>query len=170
MWWLERAARALALAGLIGLAACQVRPLYAPAATGAGPAAELPAIDVDEPLSREEQVFRNELLFDLRGGPEGEGPRYDLVYRLTIRENPILIERGSGVPNAHQLTGGVSFLVKDKATGASLFGASVTAADSYNRSSQSFTNIRSRRDAEDRLAKSLAELARARLAAFFATR
>ena len=41
-----------------------------------------------------------------------------LIYRLTIREQEILIERSTGTPNAYQLTGGVSFLVKEIATGA----------------------------------------------------
>lgn len=171
MWWPElRLAPAAALAlALIGLAACQVRPLYAPTSSEAGPVADLPAIQIDQALSREEQVYRNALIFELRGGDAGASPRYNLIYRMTLREQPILIERGTGTPNAYQLTGGVSFLLKDAATGASLFGASVTAADSYSRSSQNFANIRARRDAEDRLATALAELTRARLAAYFAT-
>ena len=164
-----RLARIAVLACLIGLAGCQVRPLYSSAGGEPGPQADLPAIAVDEPETREEQVFRNALLFGLRGGDEGEPPRYDLIYRLTIREQAVLIERGSGTPNAYQLTGGVSFLVKDVATGTSLFGSSVTSATSYSRSSQNFANLRARRDAEDRLAKALADLTRARLAAYFAS-
>ena len=162
-------ARALALACLIGVTGCQVRPLYSATPTEAGPQADLPAISVAAPITREEQVYRNELLFRLRGGSAGEAPRYNLVYRLTIREQAILIERGSGTPNVYQLTGGVSFLVKDAATGESLFGSSVTSINSYSRSSQNFANIRARRDAEDRLAKALADLTRARLTAYFAT-
>ncbi len=46
-----------------GLSGCQIRPLYATSAGEAGPQADLPAIAVDEPVSREEQVFRNALLF-----------------------------------------------------------------------------------------------------------
>ena len=169
MSWPRQLAQAVALAALVGLAACQVRPLYATSPAGIAPQAELPAISIDPAVSREEQVFRNALLFNLRGGSAGEQPRYSLVYRLTIREQPILIERGTGLPNAYQLTGGVSFLIKDVGTGRSLFGANVTAADTYTRSTQSFATIRARRDAEDRLAKSLAELTTARLAAYFAT-
>ena len=95
-----------------------MRPLYCAGPDRAGPQADLPAISVDEPVSREEQVFRNALLFGLRGGGEGDPPRYDLIYRLTIREQEILVERVTGTPNAYQLTGGVSFLVKEIATGA----------------------------------------------------
>jgi LPS-assembly lipoprotein len=171
MWWPSRAAlRGLALAAaLLAAAGCQVRPLYAPGPGESGPQADLPAIVVDQPVSRQEQVFRNALLFAMQGGHGGEAPRYQLIYRLTIREQEILVERDTGTPNAYQLTGGVSFLVKELATGRSLYGSSVTAIDSYTRSSQNFANIRAKRDAEDRLAEALAELANARLAAYFAT-
>ena len=161
---------AIALAlGLAGLAGCQVRPLYSSGSGVPGPQADLPAISVDEPVSREEQVYRNELLFGLRGGGAGQPPRYALTYRTTVREQGLAVERGTGTPNAYQLIGGSSFLLKDAGTGRSLFGSSVTAVASYTRSSQNFANIRARRDAEDRLATSLAQLTQARLAAFFAT-
>jgi LPS-assembly lipoprotein len=171
MWLLERrfAFLVVALAALFALAACQVRPLYATSPVEAGPQADLPAIDVQPPGSRAEQVYRNSLLFGLRGGGEGAESRYRLVYRMTIREQAALVERGTGTPNVYHLTGGVSFLLKDTATDESLFGASVTATDSYTRSSQSYANIRAKRDAEDRLAQALAQLTQARLAAYFAT-
>ncbi len=170
MSWASRVPAGLLLGLLLlGLAACQVRPLYAPSGLERGPMADLPAIAVDAPLTRQEQAFRNALLFGLRGGGAGEPSRYTLAYRLTIREQEIAVERGTGIPNAYQLTGSLSFLVKDIATGASLLGASVTAVDSYTRSSQNYATLRARRDAEDRLGATLANLTQARLAAWFAT-
>jgi LPS-assembly lipoprotein len=158
---------ALALALVLG--ACTVRPLYAPTSTEAGPQVDLPAIVVDPSTTRPEQTYRNALLLALRGGGEGTDARYKLAYRMTISVIGIAIERHTGVPNAYQLNGGVSFLLKDSATGESLFGASVTSTDSYTRSSQNFANTRANLDAEDRLAKTLAQLTTARLAAYFAT-
>jgi LPS-assembly lipoprotein len=160
---------ALLFPALLGLAGCQVRPLYATAPGRPGPQADLPAIDVANSGTRIEQVYRNALLFGLRGGGEGAPARYKLVYRMTVREQELSVERNSGTPNLYQLTGGVSFLLKDAATDASIFGASVTQIDSYTRSSQSYSNIRARLDAENRLATSLAGLTLARLAAYFAT-
>ena len=103
----------------------------------------------------------------------GTWPRQNLRgqvhFRLSRKLQPgaaIVLSLGG---ERFQLTGGVSFLVKDVATGTSVFGASVTALDTYTRSSQNFSNMRARRDAEDRLAKALAELTQARLAAYFAT-
>ncbi len=61
---------AVALAALVGLAGCQVRPLYATGPGEAGPQADLPAISVQDPTTRIEQVYRNALLFALRGGGE----------------------------------------------------------------------------------------------------
>jgi DNA polymerase-3 subunit delta len=150
------------LATLLALPACTVRPLYAPAGSEAGPQADLPAISIAEPVSRVEQVFRNTLVFALRGGAAVEAPRYQLAFRLTIREREIAVERDSGTPNAYQLSGDAAFLLKDMATGASLFGANVTATSSYTRSSQNFANLRARRDAEERLAETLAQFAQAR--------
>jgi len=170
MWWRERGpVCALAFVALTGLAGCQLRPLYATAPTAPGPQAELPAISVEPPTDRIEQVYRNALLFGLRGGGEAPEPRYNLIYRMTVASQGIAVERGTGTPNAYQLTGGVSFLLKDPISGDSVFGASATSVDTYTRSSQDYSNIRAQRDAEDRLAKVLAELTQARLAAYFAT-
>jgi LPS-assembly lipoprotein len=166
---LSQVARLGFVLGALTLAACTVRPLYSAGPTGPGPQADLPAIAIDPPENREEQVYRNALLFTLRGGGDGDSPRYGLIYRLTIRQQEIAVERGTGTPNAYQLIGSVSFLMKDSTTGESVFGASVTASDTYARSSQNFANIRARRDAVDRLMKTLADLTQARLAAYFAT-
>ncbi len=168
MSWLSRTPT-LIIALALAVGACTVRPLYSSGPGGVGPQADLPAIAVDTPDTREEQVYRNALLFALRGGGEGDAPRYTLTYRITIREQEIAVERGTGVPNAYQLTGGASFLLKDSASGASLFGAGVSASSTYARSSQIFSNVRAERDAVDRLARTLAELTQARLAAYFAT-
>ena len=171
MSWVERGiVCALSLILALGLAGCQVRPLYADAPGAAGPQADLPAVSVESPGSRVEQVYRNALVFGLTGGGEAAGARYALTYRMTINTRGIVTERGTGTPNAYLLAGSVSFLLKDNASGESTFGANVTATDSYTRSSQDFSNIRGLRDAEDRIAKALAELTQARLAAFFATR
>lgn len=171
MSWAERRIIcALSLILVLGLAGCQVRPLYANAPGASGPQADLPAISVEAPGDRIEQVYRNALLFGLTGGGDAADARYALTYRMTINTRGIVTERDTGTPNAYLLSGSVSFLLKDNASGESAFGANVTATGSYTRSSQDFSNIRGRRDAEDRIAKTLAELTQARLAAFFATR
>ena len=168
---LVRKIRVLAFTGAVALAlcACTIRPLYSGGPTGVGPQADLPAIAIDVPVTREDQVFRNALNFDLRGGGEGAPIRYHLSYRLVIREREVGVERRTGTPSAYQLEGSVSFLVEDTNTGAQVVGANVTAIDSYNRVTQDFANVRARRDAEDRLLTTLAQLTQTRLAAYFST-
>ena len=79
MWLRKRAGLGARRArALVGLGGCTVRPLYATGAGERGPQADLPAINVQEPTTRTEQVFRNTLLFGLRGGADGADTRYGL--------------------------------------------------------------------------------------------
>ncbi|MYZ46836.1 hypothetical protein E4O86_03785 [Rhizobiales bacterium L72] len=167
MSWLRPLA---ALAVTLALAGCQVRPLYATPPDGVGAAQALPAIAVDPPLNRPEQVFRNRLLFGLRGGGEGAANAYSLGYRLILGEAALGVEPVTGTPASYQIIGNLSFILKDARTGAALVQDRVTSMASFNRSTQDFANIRARRDAEDRVSETLAELVEVRLAAFFAER
>ena len=170
MWSPSRLAGLLAAAFVLFAAGCQIRPVYAPGPSGASPQSALPAIAVEAPATRIEQVFRNALLFGLRGGGDGAPPAYALGFRMLVVEQPLAIEPVTGTPAAYQILGSVAFIVRDSGTGAVLFEDRTTSVASFNRSSQNFANIRARRDAEDRLADSLARLVETRLAAFFATR
>ena len=71
MWSFERRLRvgAILLLASVSLAACNVRPLYAPdAGAGSGEMTQiLASIHVSEPDSRVEQVLRNALMFRLYG-------------------------------------------------------------------------------------------------------
>src|SRR4051812_33724483 len=71
----------VALAALFALGGCTIRPLYATTAGESGPQADLPAIDVQTPTTRAEQVFRNNLLFGLTGGADAPNARFGLIYR-----------------------------------------------------------------------------------------
>ena len=73
---LRRGALLLAIAGL--LAACQVRPVYAPlgsSVAGGKPAmvTELASIAIEAQTDRVPQVLMNELIFQLRGGSGAGG-------------------------------------------------------------------------------------------------
>ncbi len=167
MSWL----RLICLVGVaLAVSACQVRPLYAPTPDGVGALQALPAIEVDGPSSRPEQVFRNALIFAMRGGGEGAPARYRLNFRVNLAEQELGIEPITGTPASYQLRGSVSFVLRDAASDAVLIQDSATAVASYNRSTQNFANIRARRDAEDRVAESLAQLVHVRLASLFAER
>ena len=167
-------ARRTALAGValaLGLSACQVRPLYGSAPEGGTPVrAALPAISVDEPETRPEQVFRNALLFGFTGGGAEASPLYRLEFRMVLTEQPLGVEPITGTPTFYQLSGRVAYLLEEIGTGNVLLTADAAATASYNRSSQAFANVRATRDAEDRVANALARQVETRLATYFATR
>ncbi len=165
--WPGVAGLVLAVALLTG---CQIRPLYAPDASGLSAREQLPAIAVDEPVTRQEQVFRNALLFGLRGGGEAASPLYRMNYRMTFDVQQLAIEAVTGTPTSYQLNGRIAYIVEDAASGEALLVEEALAAASYNRSSQNFANLRAERDAEDRVATALARKVETRLATFFAAR
>lgn len=154
------------------LAACQVRPVYAPGFGGApGPVnAELASIDIDDADGRKEQVFRNALLYGIRGAGDGGQSLYKLNYRLIVDEDPLGVEEFTGTPRSYQVSGRVSFILDDLGTGKAILTDRVNAVASYDRSSQNFANSRARRDAEMRVSETLARLVQTRLAAYFAAR
>jgi len=158
---------ALALALLTG---CQVRPLYAPDASGVSARAQLPAIAVDEPATRQEQAFRNALMFGLRGGGEAASSLYKMNYRMTFDVQQLAIEAVTGTPTSYQVNGRIAYILEDAATGEALLVDEALATASYNRSSQNFANLRAERDAEDRVATTLASKVETRLATYFAAR
>lgn len=162
-----RAGLALAVALLSG---CQVRPLYAPDASGVSARSQLPAIAVDEPVTRPEQVFRNALLFGLRGGGEAASPLYRMNYRMILNVQQLAIEEVTGTPTTYQINGRIAYILEDATTGEALLVDEALATASYDRSSQNFANLRAERDGEDRVATVLASKVETRLATYFAAR
>jgi LPS-assembly lipoprotein len=152
------------------LAGCQVRPLYAPDASGVSARDQLPAIVVDAPVTRQEQVFRNVLLFGLRGGGEATSSLYQLNYRMTFDVQQQAIEKVTGTPTTYQIAGRIAYILENAATGEPLLVDEALATASYNRSSQNLANLRGERDAEDRMATDLAHIVETRLATYFAAR
>jgi LPS-assembly lipoprotein len=167
--WRTRAAVVLVAALTVAVAGCQVRPLYAPGPTGASVVQILPAIEIAPPTTRPEQIFRNSLLFRLRGGePEAASTNYIMNYQLRIGETRLAIEHISGTALALQLEGTLSTTVVDQATGRVIVQDRFRATASFDRSTQEFANVRARRDAEERIAHTLADRVAIRLASHFA--
>lgn len=157
------------------LSGCQVRPLYGDASgsgviSGSAVRESLNQIDVAEPRDRNEQVFRNALLFNLQGGNGGAETLYRMTYRLQVREQQIGLEKITGTPTSYQVQGQLSYLLEDAATGQVLMTDRVSAIASYDRSSQNFANLRASRDGENRVGNELARLVEIRLASYFASR
>ena len=183
MWSADRlnmkglALGALALAGAVLLAGCQVKPLYGDVSTSdsgavgvSGVRESLRQIDVVEPRNRNEQIFRNALLFNLQGGNGSGETLYRLTYRLQVREQKIALESITGTPTSYQVRGQLSYLLEDASTGAVLMTDRVSAVASYDRSSQNFANLRASLDGKERVGNELARLVEIRLSSYFASR
>lgn len=173
MQWTLRILRSPVLAILaIGvlLAGCNIRPVYGPN-SGYGVsdvAQELSAIAIDQAPDRVSQELRNRLIFTFNHGRSVAQKRYQLAFSLTESDDAIAIEERSGAPASYRLTVTVKFRLIDSQTNTAITAGTVRASASYDRSTQSFANIRARRDAENRAATTAADDITARLSTFFA--
>ncbi|WP_350335729.1 LPS assembly lipoprotein LptE [Coralliovum pocilloporae] len=160
----------------IGLAGCQVQPLYSSSGTSfssveAGTtSAELASIDVEKAEDRVELETRNALIFSLTGGDAPLDRRYTLQYRVQTTIANVGFDPNLSRQTAEQVTAYASFRLYDVTTGERLFQGKSTALASYDRSNQRFANVRARRDAENRAAKEIADDIRIKLATYFAGR
>jgi LPS-assembly lipoprotein len=168
---LQPAAIGLAAAGLLGVAACSVQPLYSNGPVGNSTVtgsigAELSMVSVKPATTRVGQEVRNRLLFLLYGGKaEPAAPRYTLTMVVSsISEASANIQvNEENEPTAAVERVRASYSLRDSngtvvATGDRQFAAS------YDVPRQEFAALRARIDAENRASRELAELLRLALA------
>lgn len=164
--------RSFLLIVLIGLAACQVRPLYLDETAIGGPAspvADLQSIAIDSPRDRVELALRNELLFLFRGdGSTVSDPRYRLRLITLVAKNTLAVELEEDLPSAVFLTVSSTFILSEDGSDRTLLTGQASAGASYDFSSNRFANVRAERDAEERAARIVAENINARVASYFA--
>ncbi len=163
---LRRSVVLLAVAGL--LAACQVRPVYAPAgspAVGGSPAiaTELASIAIEAQTDQVAQTLMNELIFQLRGGGALVAPKYRLHLIVTTRISDLAIRAREDIPVARLLSLTVTYTLTEIATGRVVTSDNVYTTATYDTSSQRYANVRAERDAGDRAARAAAADIRLRL-------
>lgn len=169
MWLSDLSRRGLVLAMAASLlAACQVRPVYAPAgslAAGERPAvaAELASIAVETQTDRIGQTLMNELIFQLRGGGALVTPKYRLHLILTTRVSDLAIRAREDIPVARLLSLTATYTLTEIASGRVITSDNVYTTASYDTSSQRYANVRAERDAGDRAARTAAADIRLRL-------
>lgn len=170
MWssdMLRRGVLLLAAAGF--LAACQVRPVYAPAGSavaGGNPAmvSELASIAIKGQTERVAQALINELIFQLRGGGALVEPKYRLDLILTTRVSDLAIRAREDIPVAKLVSLTATYTLTEVATRRVVTSDNVYATSSFDVSSQRYANVRAQQDAEDRAARAAAADIRLRLA------
>ncbi|WP_026791435.1 LPS assembly lipoprotein LptE [Pleomorphomonas oryzae] len=162
----RRSALLLAVVSLV--AACQVRPVYAPvgsSAMGDNPAmiTELASIAVEAQTDRIPQALMNELIFQLRGGSALVTPKYRLHLILTTRVSDLAIRASEDIAVAKLVSLTTTYTLTEIATGQVITSDNVYTTSSFDVTSQRYANVRAERDAEERAARAAAADIRLRL-------
>ena len=153
------------------LAACGTdgfRPLYGSASVGGANVAEkLSEVEVGKIPGRVGQVIRNELIFDTTGGA-GEQPakyRLDIAIRESVTSTMVR-QDGEAVSEVYNIDASFKLTRLDSKS-VELEGKSYARAG-YNRFRSIYSNVRARRSAEDRAARTISEDLKSRIAAYLA--
>ena len=161
--------KGVAAAALLPLGGC-FQPLYGTRTGGGEERVEqldvLRMIDITPGGDRPSQVFRNELIFLLRGGKDELPPKYRLDFRQVSRIAAVSVQVQADVPQSYilSLTNKFSFwnINQDKV----IFDGTSFAEASFSFSNQRFANTRALKDAQERAAKDVARDVRTRIIAF----
>lgn len=176
---LRRVALCAGLAAAMALGGCQVRPLYGSSTGDFGSqpspvAAELAAIDLESISSQyanddASRVLYNELTYRFERGAGSGAKKYRLKVLMDIGSSEVGVEQFSDVPSAYTTTMNSTFVLSDLATDETLMTGRAFKSASYDFSNQRFANTRAYRDAQERVAKAVADDIAARIAGYFAS-
>ncbi|MBL0403547.1 hypothetical protein JKG68_06170 [Microvirga aerilata] len=168
-------ARVALAAGLtLSLSAC-FRPLHGPTASGRSLQTELASIEVPErkwpgALANTGHYLRSELIYALNGSGSDTPKRYRLNLALSQSQSSPVVDSQIGTASSVIVGGTLTYTLTSLDGSTVITQGTATSTTSYDRFPQRFANIRAGRDAEIRLAKTLAEQVRTRLSATLATR
>ncbi|MGO9757152.1 MAG: ricin-type beta-trefoil lectin domain protein [Roseiarcus sp.] len=140
------------------------QPLYGEAAHP-GLTADMRAIAVDPIKDRIGHYLGNDLILDLNGTGAAPPPKYRLAVTTTIESETPTVSSQIQVANAATVTGIAKYTLTPTGGGDAVVTGEATAVAVYDRTEERFANLRAERDAEIKLAKSLADEIELRLAA-----
>lgn len=161
----------LAVAGglfvaVAGLGGCGWQPLYGPTASGVQLEDVMRTVNISTIPGRVGQRVRNELIFKTTGGGEADESKYRLD--IAVREsllNTLVAETGDPSSQVYQLQ--TQFKLIRLSDNQVVLEGSNNSRAAFDKADSVFADIRARRDAEDRTARTIAEAIRTRLAAYF---
>lgn len=150
-----------ALAAVLLLSGCQVRPLYSDASI-APQAAQ--SIGFGPAANRIEQTVRNRLVF-LFGSGAGEAatPRYTVTVKIGGSATGYLLSSATSDTYPGRLVMSGTYFVTDSMTGETIHTSKQAIVSLMDYTKQQFANVRTIRDAEDRAANEIAERIRAEI-------
>jgi LPS-assembly lipoprotein len=146
---------------------CGFQPLYGPTASGAQLSDVMKTVDISLVPGRVGQRVRNELIFKATGGGEASDQtkyRLDIALRESV-VNTTVDRTGDPKGQVYQLYSQFR-LIRLSDNQVVLEGHS-NARAAYDKADSVFADIRAKRDAEDRAARTISEAVRTRLAAYF---
>lgn len=152
------------------LAACGgtgFQPLYGTTSKGTTVASELAAVDIVRIPGRVGQVLRNELIFKTKGGDYAPPSEYRLEIAIRESVSTQLVQRDADAQSGTYNLDANYKLIRISDQAIVLEGKDHTRA-AYQRFNEILSNVRARRDAENRAAKHMADSLRTKLAAFLA--
>jgi LPS-assembly lipoprotein len=145
------------------LAGCGFQPMYAETSTGAQLDDVMRTVSVAKIPGRVGQRIRNELIFATTGGGYRDAAEYRL--EIAIRESvqdTFVARTGESEGRAYILT--AAFKLIDVEDGTVLVSGKSIGRAGYDNLDSTFADIRARRDAENRAAKTVADDIQARVA------
>jgi len=163
MSWFDRARGAAALAMALGLGGC-FQPLYGEA-SHPGLVADLRAIEVAPIKDRIGHYLGDDLVSNLNGTGETPAAKYRLTVTVAQSSQTPTVASQINAATAATVTGKATFTLTKIDGGAVVFKGEATSSAVYDRSLDGFANLRAARDAEIRIARSLADEIALRVAA-----
>lgn len=151
----------------LGLGGC-IRPLYAPTTTsvdGSSVRTALAAIEVPMIPDRLGHTMRNELVFLLEGRESQVSKKYKLLVATSESVSSPLVNSQFQRADTGKVNGSANYRLLSLTEPSKVIASgSVTGFVSFENTTQRFANLRAARDAQQRLAKYLAEQVHLQLA------
>ena len=163
MSWFDRARAAAALAVALALCGC-FQPLYGEAAHP-GLVERMREVEVAPIPDRIGHYLSNNLIAKMNGSGSSAPAKYRLTIKLTQSAQTPTVESQINTADAATVVGTAQFDLTKIDGGAVLYSGTATSAAVYDRTLQSYADLRAARDAEIRVARALADEIELRVAA-----
>ena len=159
----------LLFAAAVALSACGdaagFRPLYGPTASGGNVSEHLKQVDLAPIPGRVGQRIRNEMIFQTTGGgnPLPMTHRLEIVLKENLTSTLVNVQ---GEAAGQVYSAEAAFRLVDTKDKKVVFQGSSHARAGFERFESIYSNVRAREDAENRVARTIADDLKTRLAAF----
>jgi LPS-assembly lipoprotein len=163
MSWFDSARAAAALAVALALGGC-FQPLYGEAAHP-GLVQKMREVEVAPIPDRIGHYLGDDLIAKMNGSGETPPAKYRLTIKLTQASQTPTVDSQINTADSATVVGMVKFDLTKIEGGAVLYSGSATSAAVYDRTLQTYADLRAARDAEIRVARALADEIELRVAA-----